>query len=734
MILDSSVNKNIIKSDFEDEIKMSITSDESVLMMILSQNLYSDPIGSIIRELSSNALDAKVEANNDEPIIVSLGVDATRKTWFKVQDFGTGISPEKMKNVISKFGESTKRQSVNQLGFFGLGLKAPFAYSDIFFITTVVDNVEYHYSLSKGEVSPIISLLYEKTCNNPNGTTFSVPVKYEDKYTWRTKIKEQLCYFNDVYILIDGVHLENKIIDYGLFKQSSISQSNEYHICLNNVYYPIDWYKLNISPCSGNIGIKINISEGIIPLPNRESLKYTPETIKLITEKIQKVNNYLYETYIKERYENVPAHKITQNPSNYIQDLGLTLSSKVLQVKIKDFEPIRDLNDYRYIVNNYTVDSSLSYEYMYNIASHKVTYKGSKQYYSKNQIENERIILIPDNLVLTKYQKRYLTSYYDNYWLVKKEKSSLEKYKKYLSLGKSSKSLWREYIKEYQTFERLLEQSFKKFEDIIPSEDKLKDLYKQSFTRGSVDRASKIEIKLNTPYINNRGDISHQLIDKVLIRNLFKRVKANRKQIIFYSNTDIGNLFLGSKRVLAYYLNQTDYKKVKDLNLHYIKTMEEFTNKSNKAFVDMVMASKVEELLDNNKLIKENISIIKDVYPNACNIYEELIEFIDKNRSQRFNASALQILKEYTENNNLVNLEIQVKLEQYNQICKEFDFLQWLKPSNKYSNEVDKKAIGFIKEVWVSRKLRSKIKIKNGEKNKQLEESLVSEQLINCSI
>lgn len=728
MVLDSNINKNIIKSDFEDEIKMSITTDETVLMMILSQNLYSDPIGSIIRELSSNALDAKVEACNDEPIIVSLGIDVTRKLWFKVQDFGTGISPYKMVNVISKFGESTKRQNINQLGFFGLGLKAPFAYSDIFFITTVVDNIEYHYSLSKGEVSPMINLLYEVSCDKPNGTIFSVPVKYDDKYTWVTKIKEQLCYFNDVYILIDDVHLQNNIVDYGLFKQSSISQSRNYHICLNNVYYPIDWNKLGRVSYNGDIGIKINISEGIVPLPNRESLKYTPEIIKLINDKIDNVNKYLFETYIKQRYIDVPVYRLGESINHNISELNITYNSNVnLSLSIKDFNPTRSLDLYKNMLINYMFESSLSYEFMYSITNSKVIYKGSRQYYDSVQIKNKRVILIPNDLDLTKYQKQYLTNNYSNHWLVKRVRPNLKVYKRFLQLSNSNKSLWREYIKEYQTFEKLLENTFSEFENIIPSNDELKEMYKTSSTRKNIDRSSKVEIKLNSPYKNNRGEISHNLVNKILVGSLFDRVKSSKRQIVFYNDSNIGNLFLGGKRVYGYYLNQTDYKKVGNLNLHYIKTMEEFTNKSNRAFVDMVMSAKVEKILENNTIIKSNLSIIKVVYPRFETLYTELIEFVNKNRSQRFNDSALKILEDYTNDNNLINLEVQVKLDEYNNICKEFDFLQFIRVENKYSNQIDKTSINFVKEVWVSRKLKSKVKIKNGEQIKQLEESTVSE-------
>jgi HSP90 family molecular chaperone len=117
MIQQSDFIKNDVKIEgIENEsIQMGIDSESvSHLMMILSTNLYQDSIGSIVREYTSNAVDANIENKSDDPVIVKL-----TNAEFSVQDFGTGLDDKDFRNIISKYGKSTKRDKSDQLGFYG---------------------------------------------------------------------------------------------------------------------------------------------------------------------------------------------------------------------------------------------------------------------------------------------------------------------------------------------------------------------------------------------------------------------------------------------------------------------------------------------------------------------------------------------------------------------------------------------------------------------------------------
>ena len=134
MILEKQTEAHILQEgETQETVKMSLDLDSAqVLMQMLSKNLYSDPIGSTIRECASNALDSHRRAGVDKPIIVALQPNKDGSFEFSVEDFGTGLNDDDVRNIISKYGKSTKRNSANELGMMGLGFKAPLAYCSSF--------------------------------------------------------------------------------------------------------------------------------------------------------------------------------------------------------------------------------------------------------------------------------------------------------------------------------------------------------------------------------------------------------------------------------------------------------------------------------------------------------------------------------------------------------------------------------------------------------------------------
>src|SRR6476660_5010943 len=100
---------------------MEIHRDAMAHIMSVLTNLYSDAIMAVIREYSTNALDAHRESGLHMPITVC--VPTTLRPTFSVEDFGVGMSTDQLLNLYSSYGASTKRETNEQTGMLGLGSK-----------------------------------------------------------------------------------------------------------------------------------------------------------------------------------------------------------------------------------------------------------------------------------------------------------------------------------------------------------------------------------------------------------------------------------------------------------------------------------------------------------------------------------------------------------------------------------------------------------------------------------
>jgi hypothetical protein len=113
---------------------------------ILSDTLYRDKILAVVREVLCNAVDAHIVAGVDRPVEVTLNAEE-----LVIRDFGPGIPDERMIEVYATYFGSTKTNDDSQIGGFGLGSKAPFAYTDHFTVTSCTGGKKRIYALTVGD-------------------------------------------------------------------------------------------------------------------------------------------------------------------------------------------------------------------------------------------------------------------------------------------------------------------------------------------------------------------------------------------------------------------------------------------------------------------------------------------------------------------------------------------------------------------------------------------------------
>lgn len=342
-------NKNIIG---EFNSKKAGISQESLpfLFEILSKNFYSNPIGSIVREITSNCFDSHKEAKVDDAVIIRKGEDDEGE-FISFCDFGVGLSPERINNIYMNYFSSTKRDSDEQIGGFGLGSKSPLAYTDIFYINTNFDGIKYNYVFSKGSEVPILDLLRQEPTEEHNGTEIKIHIKSDnDIYKFRTELKEQLCYFDNV--VFEGWDINNnyKIYEGETFKyRNSFQYSGETHLILGKVAYTINYKEIGLeSSFKIPIGVKFEIGEFQVT-PNREAIRYTEETCELIRTRLLACIEEIKELYEKEakvlddfwewyEHRNERPHiNLSDEDKLYLTGLG---EAKVI------FKPFKDLGLY----------------------------------------------------------------------------------------------------------------------------------------------------------------------------------------------------------------------------------------------------------------------------------------------------------------------------------------------------------------------------------------------------
>lgn len=288
--------------DFQSE-KFKIDEENMAMILdILRNRMYSDPIAAICREVACNARDSHREAGKPElPIHIQLPTFLAPQ--FIVKDFGVGISPERMVNIFIKYAASTKRSDNNQTGGFGLGAKTPFAYSDSFSIVTVFNGIKYHYTCLIDETRVgKIALLNKENTDECNGTEIQVPVKKNDFDVFRIKTIEAVRYWDIKPILSGTGHVledENVVISGNDWFLSN-KNSRKINCLVDGICYEVS-SDHRLEPIGSYTSTFLKFKVGEISLAaNRESVNIDEKTINTIRLKLLKVNNDLKESFQKE--------------------------------------------------------------------------------------------------------------------------------------------------------------------------------------------------------------------------------------------------------------------------------------------------------------------------------------------------------------------------------------------------------------------------------------------------
>lgn len=174
------------------------------MFRVLSDTMYQDKIGSMVRELSCNAMDAHIVAGTPDRAI-TIHVPDSIEPWFSVKDEGIGLSDEDIRTMYTTYGRSTKDSNNDVVGAFGLGSKTPFAYTDQFTVVSIHGGVKRIYVAVMNESGlPVIEQQAEMPTAEHAGLEVNVSVNASDFHAFKNAIEQQLRFFRVKPVLVNN--------------------------------------------------------------------------------------------------------------------------------------------------------------------------------------------------------------------------------------------------------------------------------------------------------------------------------------------------------------------------------------------------------------------------------------------------------------------------------------------------------------------------------------------------
>lgn len=415
-------SNDISRTETENSFKIKATGKA---FRILSDNLYGDKVGSVIREIGCNAVDAHAMNKNNVPFEVHVPTD--KEPWFSIRDFGPGMSNEDVMTIYTTYFESTKTQSDDFIGAYGLGGKSPFSITNSFAVTSIHAGMKRSYTMFIDEYDlPRVSMIVEELTQEPSGMLVSVPVNgFSMINDFQRKIPQIYQYFDPkptiisdtVYIpTLPEIFVEDE--KYSVYKKQLASTGPV--VLLGNVSYRIaekiiedNNESMRLFQQFGHVLFRFKVGELDVSA-SRETLAYTEKTRRTLTERFKYANDH----FKNELQQYVSSCKTFYQASCKAVDLGRFNSEHS--------------SDYNYSMNSLVRSYNLDFKgkpivRTMNLPIHKDgqqclvkrsgeskirTYKGSPHNYVQFDLTgNEVLVHVDDNPIKENILRQKIRSY-----------------------------------------------------------------------------------------------------------------------------------------------------------------------------------------------------------------------------------------------------------------------------------------------------------------------------------
>jgi hypothetical protein len=299
-----TVQRDVSSSGVMEVSQAKVKATKKVFDMF-SDHTYANKPVAILRELVANGVDAHVAAGRGDRA-VEVQLPTPLDPTCRIRDFGTGMPHSFVMNEFMEYTNgSTKDQSDDQIGGWGIGSKSPFSYVDQYTLRVVHDGVLGVYTMFKdADGIPAIGLQAQTTTSEPNGVEVSFPVEDADMDTFIAAAQEALQYFQPLPVVCNGT-LNAPDYTYKGTDWAMRPKAGPLGIILGGVRYPADTSSFS-SDLRYNSRLKPLLDYGLdLTLPinacnvamSREGLSYTPKTSTSVAKALEAVIDDVIATF-----------------------------------------------------------------------------------------------------------------------------------------------------------------------------------------------------------------------------------------------------------------------------------------------------------------------------------------------------------------------------------------------------------------------------------------------------
>jgi hypothetical protein len=342
-----SLERPDIQTNMEPGVNFSFSKDASTkLYQMMSNYLYSDKEYAVISELSANAIDAhQLVGKQDVPIEVQLPTHIDNE--FVVRDFGPGLSEEDVYRFLTSYGESSKGDSNEQIGFWGIGAKSPAAVSDNWTILSYHGGKKMHFEVFiTSDGIPTLKKIFETTSED-TGLEVRVPVPNPKHRQWIESAERAYKYYEVKPTVNETLRYEKASYTMrgeGWARAKGYSKGGRLVVTMRE--YTLDYTKIMgqldaASPIrklffNNFNGVDLFFGVGEIELSiSREQVQYSDKTMKAITTRLQEVYDAFHKMVSDDlaKAENSIEYRKLASDWHHIVDIGPTFLAHVIDGK-----------------------------------------------------------------------------------------------------------------------------------------------------------------------------------------------------------------------------------------------------------------------------------------------------------------------------------------------------------------------------------------------------------------